>query len=271
VALLSDDLTFSGNLPPALLAAAPRHPLWLEALRATAAATRNGRTAPPPDVTPAVVLKAAVARLLAAHEAGGGDAIARAAARSLPLRSVAAIRKQAAQRVLAVRVPGLCVAPAGAAFPYDWHVAAGEVVDAEKERAMAAVCSSGSEEFNPDRCYTQLGIASAAAYTIAYWQHVPMPAKPHKSLWAWLVPSFGSGVGGRLLESLRNMALLVAAVLLLVGAAANLLGAGGWERGGSSGGSSKRGSRSSSRPRRRRKQAGSDDDEQLLLPVPPAR
>ena len=197
VALLSDDLAFPRNVPAALLAGAPGHPLFAEALHAVHAATRGGRRALPRDVDASVVIKAAAARLLTAHDAGGGSASAKAAARAARLDSAAAIRAHAARRVLAVRVPGLCVAPAGALYPYDWHVHAlrGERVDADEERALARSCGALSPDFDADACRHLLGVAGAAAYTVAHWSDVPRGAAAATPRRGWLAALLGRGGG----------------------------------------------------------------------------
>ncbi|KAI8475537.1 MAG: hypothetical protein J3K34DRAFT_483343 [Monoraphidium minutum] len=212
VGLLSDDLAFAGNVPAALLAGAPGHPMWADALRAVKAATRGGRFRFPGDVTPAMLLKACVSRFVARHGSGGGADAAAAAAAAAPLSGAAAIREAAGGPVRAVRLPGLCIAPGGAAYPYDFHVAPGERVDDAEELRTARACSSGSPAFDPTECNHLLGIISAAAYTIAYWEHVPLLDHPRRG-----------SVFKSLPHNARGAAAFAAAALVAAAAAALLL------------------------------------------------
>ncbi len=168
-----------------------------------------------------------------------------------------------------MRVPGLCVAPAGSAFPYDWHVAAGERVNMDEERRMAAVCSSGSPDFNSDRCYHLLGIAGAAAYTIAYWEHVslPVPVRPSLLRRAY---AFAAGQLVWAVWLVKTALLVAGAAACLVAVASKAMGSGSpghphsdYEDGGGGGGGGQSGSR-----RRRRVVFGEDQEQhqQQLLP-----
>lgn len=219
MALLSDDLPFPENLPDSLLASVPGHPLWLEVLLAARSASSNGSKQLPKDLSGALLLKAAVVRYVAFISAssavvdGGSGAAEGAAAKAaggegvgagvgvgaggkLPLEKAAArlkragdMRQRAGEPVAAIRAPGLCVAPSGAAYPFDWHAEAaaeaaarGNAVMAglllrrrrargQEERAKALACSMGSEgAFDREECKRQLGIRGAAAYSVSYWR-----------------------------------------------------------------------------------------------------